>query len=189
MVPGHRAPLGILFLRPQSFCCEWAHANGSGPNASPNDPHITHVGDFPLQPQGRFQGRRPTQTWGKWCRGLQITARRGCRGDLLRLCLLRFLRVNKHQVREILRFHHMWGCAEFFPAPRGKKSASPAHYLHDGSTSHPSAKHCPAFAGPYATCGTFGSHGSSPVQFAGIFVGDHPARIRKPPSCPRHPAT
>ena len=80
MVPGHRALLGILVLWPQSLCREWAHANGSGPNPSPNDPHVTHAKDFLLHPRGRFRGRMPTPPSGRWCRGLQITPRRGCRG-------------------------------------------------------------------------------------------------------------
>ena len=176
MVPGHRALLGILVVWLLSLRREWAHTNGSGPNPSRNDPHVTHVGDFLLHPRGRFQGRRPTQPWGRWCRGLQITARRGCRGVLLRLSHLRFLRLNKQQSGTFSAFTTFGGVWNL-SGTKGKKSSSPACQLHDGSMFHPSAKHCHAFAGPRATCWTCGSRGSSLVQFAEIFLGDHPAVI------------
>ena len=125
LIIGHRALLGILVLRPQSLRCEWAHANGSGPNPSLNDPHVTHVGDFLLHPRGRFQGRRPTQPWGRWCRGLQITARRGCRAPPPPLPPP----VPPAQQTSGLGHSpvppHLRVC-RIFPAQRGKKSSSPA---------------------------------------------------------------
>ena len=111
---------------------------------------ITHVGDFLLHPRGRFQGRRPTQPWGRWCRGLQITARRGCRGVLLRLCLLRFLSPTNIRSGKFSG-STTYGGVRNLSGTKGKKSSSPDCQLHDGSTFHPLAKHCHAFAGPDAT--------------------------------------
>ena len=74
------------------------------------------------------------------------------------------------------------GVCGIFPAQRGKKPSSPARRHHDGSTFHPSAKHCYVFAEPRAMCRMCGSHGSSPY-FTAMCGDGKPMPSAKNVSC------
>ena len=162
MVPGHEALMGIHLLWPQSLHRECAHANGCGPNPSPN-PHVTHVRDFLLHPRGRFQGRNQLNlgaggTGG--CKSLPEEVAGGSSSSSPTSGSSGSTNIRSGTVSGSTAL----GGVRSFSGTKGKKSSSPPRQLHIGSTFHSSAIHCHAFAGPRATCWTCGSHGLSDMK-------------------------
>ena len=136
MVRGHRALLGILLLWPKPLHREWAHANGSIPNPTPNDPHVTHVGEHFLHPQGcLFSGVDQLNRWAGGAGGCKSLPEAVARGSTSASPTLGFLGSTNISSGEFSGSTTFTGVRNLSGTKR-KKSPSQAPWHHDGSTFH-----------------------------------------------------